>query len=68
MLISLKKNIHFYIVQTEMRNFFLIYCQKKKKSQFFCDELKTFYPGWEIANENKATDIKDKGGASSGQT
>lgn len=53
-------------MQTEMRNFWLFAVKKKITS--FCAELKTFYPGWEIVNENKATDIKDKGGALSGQT
>lgn len=49
-----------------MRNFLLF--TVKKKITDFCAELKTFYPSWEIVDENKATDIKIKGGVLSGQT
>jgi len=48
-------------MQTEMRNFWLFTVKIiKKKIRIFCAELKMFYPGWEIVNENKATDIKEK--------
>lgn len=50
-----------------MRRFWLFTVKKKKIKNFYA-ELKTFYPGWEIVNENKATDRKDKGGVLSGQT
>lgn len=47
---------------------YLVSKERNLKNHNFCAELKTFYPGWEIVNENKATDIKDKGEALSGPT